>query len=91
MSRFEPDEQVNMIRHATDTLRNPTQTTHGTAHVFMQPRPPFRSDPRFAIFCREDDVVQEIGMSRGHAVNGLHPVRGACFVGFVIRWYRFAP
>ncbi len=35
MRGFESDEQVDMIRHATDTLRNTTQTTDGTAHIFV--------------------------------------------------------
>ncbi len=80
MRGFEPDEQVNMIPHATDTLRSPAQTADGTADVIVKARPQFQCDPWFAVFCREDDMIEEIGVRRGHGGNGWHPFRGACFM-----------
>jgi hypothetical protein len=75
MRRFEPCEQVNMIRHATDTLRNPAQTTDSTADVIVKACPSFQSDPWFAVFCREDDMIKEVGVRPGCVVSWIcHPV-----------------
>ena len=77
MCGFEADKEMHMIRDPTDTLRNPAQTPDCTAEVFVKTRPPFRRDHRLAAFRREDDVVKEVGVRRGHGGGGWHPIRGA--------------
>lgn len=73
MGGFESDKEVHMIRHTTDTLRNPAQTADSTAEVFVKARALFRRDQRLAVFRREDDVVEQLG------VRGRNSVRGAIF------------
>ena len=46
-----------MIRDSSDTLRLGAKSSHRTAEIIVEGRPPRLSEPRLAIFRREDDVV----------------------------------
>lgn len=67
MGRLQPHEQVNMIGHATDTLRIPAKSSHRAAKVFVKAVSPCSVDQRRTIFGRENDVVMQSEERRGHS------------------------
>ena len=67
MGRLQPHEQVNMIGHATDTLRIPAKSSHRAAKVFVKAVSPSNVDQRRTIFGRENDVVMQSEERRGHS------------------------
>lgn len=64
-------QQMHMIGHAADTLRESTQPSHGAAEVFMQSVPPRGVDERHSIFGGKNDVVVQGKKRRGHSDAGL--------------------
>ena len=71
MRRLQPHEQVYMIGHATDTLSETTQPTHGATKVFVQTFTPSSVDERNTVLRGENDVVMQSEKRRGHNDAGL--------------------
>lgn len=71
MGRLQPNQQVHMIGHATDTLSNTTQPTHGATKVFVEAFAPSSVDERNTVFRGENDVVMQSKKRRGHNDAGL--------------------
>ncbi len=57
MGGFEGDEQMNVIGHTSDTLRNGIQASSAAAEVFVEAVAPGRGDRWFTMLGREDDVI----------------------------------
>ena len=70
------DEKVDVIGHAADTLRSSTESSHGTSEIFMQACPPFGRNDRFSAFRGEDDVIEKVGVGRGHGQRWLASLPG---------------
>ena len=66
MGRLQPNQQVHMIGHATDTLSETTQSTLGAAEVFVKAISPRNVDERRSILRGENDVVMQSKKRRGH-------------------------
>ena len=76
MGGFERDQQVDMIRHTTDSMRESIETFGDPAEVGVKFGAPRGGDHRFPVFRREDEVVMKGGVGRGHDVRWLAPLPG---------------
>src|SRR5262245_49978334 len=59
-------KQMNVIFHAIDRQRNSTQSANRSADVFVKTRLMGVRDQRLAIFCGEDDVINQVRECLSH-------------------------
>jgi len=76
MSGLERDQKVNVIRDATDSMRECVETFDDPAKVGMEFVAPGRGNDRFAILRRKDQMVMKAGMGGGHGGRWLAPLPG---------------
>lgn len=62
MNGFQAYEQMNMIGHASHSLRDRIETAHGASEIFVETGAPGGGDHGFAVFRCENEVVEEAGM-----------------------------
>ena len=62
MGRFERDQQMDMIRHTSDSLWDAAQSAHGAAQVFVKPFPPLLPDEGSPVLGGKDKVIKEAGV-----------------------------
>lgn len=72
---FESGEDVDVIGHAANGKRDSLEAADDTAEVSMEPGADFRGDPWFAVLGREDDVIVQREVGRGHDTNYEKPER----------------
>src|SRR5690606_36841648 len=62
MNGFQAYEQMNMIGHASHSLRYRIETAHGASEIFVETGAPRGGDHGFAVFRCENEEVEEAGM-----------------------------
>ena len=62
MGSAKAEENMNVIGHAADLLRNSAECFHTSAEIAMKVVAPVRLDPWVAVLGAEDNVVMETQM-----------------------------
>ena len=74
MRRPQANEQMNMIRHATDFVRNPVHAPDDAAEIWLNTCAIFVIEQRLAVLGAENEVVMEREM-RGRHGRDFSPSR----------------
>lgn len=78
MRGLQPHQQVHVVGHPANTLREPAQPRHRASEVFVQAVPPHGINQRQAVLRGKDDVVVQREKRRGHGfVDQLASLRDA--------------
>jgi hypothetical protein len=71
------EQQMNVISHAADRLRNRFESPRHAAQISMKSFTPLGTDKRALVFGAEDDVNVKTEVRRGHEGIFQRPCRGA--------------
>ena len=76
MGGFEGDQQVDMIRHAANAMRESIESFDDSAEIGVEFGAPWGGDHRFPVLGGEYQEVMERGVGGGHDGQWLAPLPG---------------
>jgi len=91
MSRPQPSKDMDMVASSADGMGNAVHAADRSAEVFVDAGPCFGAEPRLPVFRREDEVVVQGCVRRGHPKTSRAPAGAQLLPDRYTRWFRFAP